>query len=69
MGAKRGDFCTEFSHCANKPLTPSLAQVFHHLLRLLASLVLFTTGAALADEPGEPKHVKKFVRFTDCEFL
>ena len=28
------------------------AQVLHHLVRLLASLVLFSTGAALADELG-----------------
>ena len=43
--------------------------MFRKLLGLIAALVLFTTGASFADEPGELKHVKKFVRFTDCEFL
>lgn len=43
--------------------------VFQKIVGLLTSLILFTTGAALADEFGEPKHLKKFVRFTDCEFL
>ena len=31
------------------------AQVLHHLVGLLASLILFTTGAALADEAGPRK--------------
>jgi len=26
-------------------------------------------GAALADEMAEPKHTRKLVRFTDCEFI
>ena len=43
--------------------------MFHHFTGLLAALVLFTTGAALADDTAEPRHVKKFLRFTDCEFL
>jgi endonuclease YncB( thermonuclease family) len=43
--------------------------VLHHFVGLLAALVLFTTGAALGDDSGEPKHVKKFLRFTDCEFI
>ena len=64
-----GDSSPEFSNCAKRAFSPFLGQVSHHLIRLLASLILFTTGAALADEPGEPKHLKKFVRFTDCEFL
>ena len=32
-------------------------------------MILFTTGAALAVESGEPRHLKKFARFPDCEFL
>ena len=32
------------------------AQVLHHFVGLLASLILFPTGAALADEPGEPRN-------------
>jgi endonuclease YncB( thermonuclease family) len=43
--------------------------VFHHFVGLLASLFLFTTGAALAGDTAEPKRVAKFVRFTGCEFL
>ncbi|MEI8319843.1 MAG: hypothetical protein WCH79_18055 [Planctomycetia bacterium] len=37
------------------------APVLHHLVGLLASLILFTTGAALADESGEPKAVLQAV--------
>ena len=61
--------CFGNSHCPAPLLPPSLAPVFHHFLRLLASLILFTTGAALADESGEPGHLQKFAQFTDCEFL
>ena len=44
--------------------------MFHHFVGLLASLFVFTTGAVLADESAEPKHLTKgFARFTDCEFI
>jgi hypothetical protein len=44
--------------------------VFHHFVGLLAALVLFTTGAALADDTVEPTHLRhRFARFTDCEFI
>jgi endonuclease YncB( thermonuclease family) len=43
--------------------------VSSHFVHVLASLILFTPGAALADETGEPRHLKKFAGFMECEFL
>ncbi len=48
--------CFGNSRCTAPPSPPFLPQVFDHLVGLLASLILFTTGAALADETGEPGH-------------
>ena len=47
---ERGEaiLCPALSHCAAKPFASSLGQVFHHFVRLPASLILFTTGAAPA---------------------
>ena len=43
--------------------------MFQSLLALGAAFFLTASGVAFADDASEPKHLKKFVRFTDCEFL
>jgi hypothetical protein len=48
LRAWRANSSPEFSHCAVQPFASSLGQVFHHFVGLPASLILVTTGAALA---------------------
>lgn len=38
-------------------------------LRLAVTVLFIVAGFAFADDSAEPKHLRHFIRFTDCEFI
>ena len=54
----------------NRPLSALInPQVIHRFRWLVAAILLTASGVSFADDASEPKHLKKFVRYADCEFI